>query len=75
MQKRRLLYSQPANIGRQDVLRTWPSNVPKPFPKDLIWPFLERPELTSQVRTNLRSWGHPNMTSQGRLLENVTKKS
>ena len=73
MHKWRLLYSQPANIGPQDVLRMCPSNVPKPFPKDLIWPSLERPELTSQGRTNLRSWGHPNMTSEGRLLENVTE--
>ena len=44
----------PANIGLQDVPTTSPSNVLRTFPKDPIWPFLGRLDLTSQARINWR---------------------
>ena len=56
--------SQPANIGPQDVRRMSPSNVPRTYPKDPIWPSRRCPNLTS--------WGRPEMTSRGRL--NLTFK-
>ena len=60
-------FTQPANIGPQDVPRTFPSNVPRPSPKDPIWPSRGRTELTSQGRLKMTSWGRPNLTSKGRL--------
>ena len=52
-------HSKPPNIGPQDIPGTSPSNIPKTSPKDPIWPFQERPNLTS--------WGRLEMTSRGRL--------
>ena len=66
------LYSQPANIGPQDVPRTSPSNVPRASPKGPIWPSRRRPELTSRRRPSWTSWGHLEMTSNGR--PNLTPK-
>ena len=39
----RLTYTELANIGPQDVSKTSPSNVPRTFPKDPIWPSWGRP--------------------------------
>ena len=63
----------PANIGLQDVPTTSPSNVLRTFPKDPIWPFLGRLDLTSQARINLTSWGSPETTSKERT--NLTSRN
>ena len=52
------------NIGLQDVLRKFSSNVLRTSPKDSIW--------LSQGRPRLTSWGRPEMMSRGRL--NLTFK-
>ena len=64
--------SQPANIGPQDIPRTSSSNIPRTSPKDPIWPFWVRPNLTSWGHPNLTFWEHPEMMSRGRL--NLTFK-
>ena len=46
----RLTYTDLANIGPQDVSKTSPSNVPRAFPKDPIWPSWRRPNLTFKGR-------------------------
>ena len=65
----RIIGTQPANIGPQDVPRTSPSKVPRTSPKDTIWPFRGRPDLTSRRRPNLTSWGRSNLTFKGRPWE------
>ena len=57
-------YTEPENIGPQDVSSTIPTNVPRTSPKDPIWPSCWRPKLTSP---DLTSWGRLKMTSNGRL--------
>ena len=63
------MYSQPANIGPQDVPRTSPSNVPRTSPKDPIWLSQGRLNLTSWGRTKMTSRGHSNVTFKGRTWE------
>ena len=60
------IYTQPANIGPQDVPRTPPSNVPRTSPKDPILPSRKCPDLTSRGRPNLTSRGRLNLTFKGR---------
>ena len=52
------IYTQPANIGPEDVLRTPPSNVPRTSPKD--------PILRPQGRLNLTFKGRPWEVDSGR---------
>ena len=44
----KIITTQQANIGPQDVPRTSHSNVPRTYPKDPIWPSRGRNDLMSQ---------------------------
>ena len=66
------VFTQPANIGPQDVPRTSSSNVPRASPKDSISPSQGSLELTSRGRPNLTSWRRLQMTSKER--PNLTSK-
>ena len=48
------------------VPRTSPSNVPRTYPKDPIWPSRGQPNLTSWRRPEMTSRGRLNLTSKGR---------
>ena len=63
------IYTQPANIGPQDIPRTPPSNVPRTSSKDPILPSRRCPDLTSRGRPNLTSRGRLNLTFKGRPCE------
>ena len=56
------IYTQPANIGPQDVPRTPPSNVPRTSPKDPILPSRRCP----RGRLNLTFKGRPWEIDSGR---------
>ena len=56
--------TQSANIGPQDVPRTSYSTIPRMSPKDPISPSRRRPELTSQVRPEMKFRRRPNLTSK-----------
>ena len=49
-----------------------PSNVPRTFPKNPIWPSQERPQLARRGRLEMTSWGRPNLTSKGSPWEVVS---
>ena len=64
-------YTQPANIGAQDVPRT-SSNIPRTSPKILFdgqGTSLGRPNLTSRGCPEMTSRGRPNLTFKGRPWE------
>ena len=67
--QKRLILTQPANSGSQNVPRTSPSNVPRTSPKDPILPSRGRPDLTSWGRPEMTSRGRPNLTFKGRPWE------
>ena len=58
--------TQPANIGRQDVLRTSASDDPRTSTKDPIWRSQGRPQSNALGRFEMASEGRLNLTSKGR---------
>ena len=74
--------SQLVNIGPKNVPTTFPSDIPRAFPKHLIWLSTGLPHLISWERPNLTSWrcsdlmsqGHPEPTSQGHPTRNFRRR-